>query len=143
MTPSESPSQLVVLDYREADATDANAFLEPLDSSLFPGLSSSIEAHSGFANEQAKTATTILSNVQKAISAHGAKQVTLVGHSLGKTVHRPPARKRKSNNASQALLSLFWTLSISLSTSRVFPSSLLVTACLGYVIEEVVRHKSS
>ncbi|PPR00191.1 hypothetical protein CVT26_009043 [Gymnopilus dilepis] len=84
--PSSAPPQLVVLNYREADATDANAFLESLDSSLFPGLSSSIEAHSGFANEQAKTATTILSNVQKAISAHGAKQVTLVGHSLGAAI---------------------------------------------------------
>jgi hypothetical protein len=40
--------------YSEADATDADAFLESLDSTLFPGLSSSIEAHSGFANEQAK-----------------------------------------------------------------------------------------
>ncbi|KAF8893730.1 lipase class 3 family protein [Gymnopilus junonius] len=70
----------------EADATDVNAFLESLDSALFPGLSSSIEAHSGFANEQAKTATTILSNVQKAISAHSATQVTLVGHSLGAAI---------------------------------------------------------
>jgi hypothetical protein len=38
----------------EADGTDADAFLESLDATLFPGISSSIEAHSGFANEQAK-----------------------------------------------------------------------------------------
>jgi hypothetical protein len=38
----------------EAMATDANAFLESLDPSLFPGVSSSVEVHSGFANEQAK-----------------------------------------------------------------------------------------
>jgi hypothetical protein len=38
----------------EADATDANAFLENLDWSLFPGISSSVQVHSGFANEQAK-----------------------------------------------------------------------------------------
>ncbi|KAF9055682.1 lipase class 3 family protein [Panaeolus papilionaceus] len=71
------PSQI------QADATDANAFLESLDSTLFPGVSSSVEAHSGFANEHAKTANTILSAVQSTISAHGAKQVTVVGHSLG------------------------------------------------------------
>ena len=38
----------------EADATDADTLLESLDPTLFPGISSSIKAHSGFANEQAK-----------------------------------------------------------------------------------------
>ena len=38
----------------EALATDADILLESLDTTLFPGVSSSIEAHSGFANEQAK-----------------------------------------------------------------------------------------
>ena len=38
----------------EADATDIDVFLESLNPTLFPGVSSSIEAHSGFANEQAK-----------------------------------------------------------------------------------------
>lgn len=38
----------------EADATDADAILESLNPTLFPGISSSIEAHSGFAGEQAK-----------------------------------------------------------------------------------------
>ncbi|KAF9478910.1 lipase class 3 family protein [Pholiota conissans] len=70
----------------EADATDADAFLESLDSSLFPGVSSSVEAHSGFANEQAKTATTILSAVQSTIKAHSATAVTIVGHSLGAAI---------------------------------------------------------
>ncbi|KJA28316.1 hypothetical protein HYPSUDRAFT_33656 [Hypholoma sublateritium FD-334 SS-4] len=70
----------------EADATDIDAVLENLDSTLFPGLSSSIEAHSGFANEQAKTATTILSAVQSTIKAHSATTVTLVGHSLGAAI---------------------------------------------------------
>ncbi|PPQ76610.1 LOW QUALITY PROTEIN: hypothetical protein CVT26_012749 [Gymnopilus dilepis] len=70
----------------EADATDVDAFLESLDSTLFPGISSSVEAHSGFANEQAKTATTILSAVKTAISAHSAKKVTIVGHSLGAAI---------------------------------------------------------
>ena len=38
----------------EADLTDVDALLESLNPTLFPGISSSIEAHSGFANEQAK-----------------------------------------------------------------------------------------
>ncbi|PPQ80915.1 hypothetical protein CVT25_014335 [Psilocybe cyanescens] len=60
-----------------ADATDADAFLESLDSTLFPGVSSSVKAHSGFANEQAKTATKILAAVQSTIAAHKAKKVTV------------------------------------------------------------------
>lgn len=67
----------------EADLTDADFFLESLDTTLFPGLSSSIEAHNGFASEQAQTATTILSAVQKGMSKFGATKVTMVGHSLG------------------------------------------------------------
>ncbi|EDR15374.1 uncharacterized protein LACBIDRAFT_301626 [Laccaria bicolor S238N-H82] len=72
--------------YSETDATDADVVLEPLDSTLFPGISSSIEVHSGFAFEQAKTATTILAAVRKAISAHRATKVTVVGHSLGAAI---------------------------------------------------------
>ena len=37
----------------EADLTDSDVFLKSLDLTLFPGISSSIEAHSGFADEQA------------------------------------------------------------------------------------------
>ena len=37
----------------EADLTDFDVFLKSLDPTLFPGISSSIEAHSGFADEQA------------------------------------------------------------------------------------------
>jgi hypothetical protein len=89
-----SPSQATVIvahqgtnpDEIEADATDADAFLEPLNATLFPGLSSSIEAHSGFAAEQAKTATEIISAIQTTIAAHGATQVTIVGHSLGAAI---------------------------------------------------------
>jgi len=67
----------------QADITDANAHLESLDATLFPGVSSSIKVHSGFANQQAMTATTILSAVQKAIAQQSATRVTIVGHSLG------------------------------------------------------------
>ncbi|KAF8625011.1 hypothetical protein AX15_005596, partial [Amanita polypyramis BW_CC] len=70
----------------EADATDANAFQENLDSSLFPGVPSSVEVHSGFANDQASTATQVLSAVQTALSTHNANKVTVVGHSLGAAI---------------------------------------------------------
>ncbi|KAJ3494733.1 hypothetical protein NLJ89_g10743 [Agrocybe chaxingu] len=67
----------------QAIATDVNIFMKNFDSTLFPGISSSVKVHSGFANAQAKTATTILSAVKTAISAHSAGKVTIVGHSLG------------------------------------------------------------
>lgn len=38
---------------RESLVTDGDFFLKNLDSALFPGISSSIEVHSGFADEQA------------------------------------------------------------------------------------------
>ena len=40
--------------YSQADATDADVIRKSLDPTLFPGVSSSIGVHSGFANEQAK-----------------------------------------------------------------------------------------
>ncbi|KAF8799866.1 lipase class 3 family protein [Phlegmacium glaucopus] len=70
----------------QADVTDADLLLESLDPTLFPGVSPSIHAHSGFANEQAKTATEILSAVKSAIATHGATKVTIVGHSLGAAI---------------------------------------------------------
>jgi len=63
--------------------TDADFFLEPLDSSLFPGVSSGVEAHNGFAGDQADTATDILAAVEETMAAHGATSVTTTGHSLG------------------------------------------------------------
>ncbi|KAF5352086.1 hypothetical protein D9758_009374 [Tetrapyrgos nigripes] len=89
-----SPSQkTVIVSHQGTDpseieslVTDSEFFLEPLDATLFPGVSSSIKAHNGFADEQAKTATTILSAVQSAMSAHGTNSVTIVGHSLGAAI---------------------------------------------------------
>ncbi|EKM50550.1 uncharacterized protein PHACADRAFT_263889 [Phanerochaete carnosa HHB-10118-sp] len=69
-----------------ADLTDVDIITENLDSTLFPGISSSIEVHSGFADEQAKTASSILAAVEIAISEHGAEKVTIVGHSLGAAI---------------------------------------------------------
>ncbi|KAJ7272670.1 alpha/beta-hydrolase [Mycena haematopus] len=71
------PSEILAI------VTDSDFFLGTLDPTLFPGLSSSIEAHSGFRDEQAKTATQVLAAVQTALSQFGVKKVTIVGHSLG------------------------------------------------------------
>ncbi|PPQ79130.1 hypothetical protein CVT26_004098 [Gymnopilus dilepis] len=63
--------------------TDGDFFLTKLNSTLFPGISSSIEVHSGFADEHAKTATSVLAAVKTALQKSGLKKVTMVGHSLG------------------------------------------------------------
>ncbi|KXN91091.1 hypothetical protein AN958_02866 [Leucoagaricus sp. SymC.cos] len=86
-----SPSlQTVIVAHRGADAskiealaTDANIIRRRFDSTLFPGISSDVGIHDSFGSEQEKTATQVLVAVQSAVSAHGAKQVTIVGHSLG------------------------------------------------------------
>jgi predicted lipase len=66
-----------------ADLTDGDLILGPLDSTLFPGLSSSIQVHQGFANEHAKTAQTILAAVLTLLSQHSGSSVVVTGHSLG------------------------------------------------------------
>ncbi|KAI9573644.1 Alpha/Beta hydrolase protein [Boletus coccyginus] len=71
------PAQLL------SDLTDVNLVMEKLDSTLFPGVDNSVQVHSGFANEHAQTAPTILNRVKSLISQHGATSVTLIGHSLG------------------------------------------------------------
>lgn len=70
----------------EADLTDADFSLATLSTSLFPGISSSIECHNGFASAQASTATSILAAVQSGMSKYGATKVTMVGHSLGAAI---------------------------------------------------------
>ncbi|KAF8814001.1 lipase class 3 family protein [Phlegmacium glaucopus] len=67
----------------QAETTSAALAMGPLDATLFPGVNSSIQVNSGWADGQAKTATQILSAVQDAIAAHSATKVTIVGHSLG------------------------------------------------------------
>ncbi|KAF7309487.1 Lipase [Mycena indigotica] len=71
------PSEILSL------VTDAKFFLKSLNSTLFPGVSSSVEGHSGFVDEQALTASSVLAAVKTAISRFSAKKVTIVGHSLG------------------------------------------------------------
>ncbi|KAJ3971599.1 lipase class 3 family protein [Lentinula raphanica] len=66
--------------------TDAEFILKALDSSLFPGVSSSVEAHDGFAKAQASTASAVLAAVQQAMAAHSTTAVITVGHSLGAAI---------------------------------------------------------
>ncbi|KAF8887332.1 lipase [Infundibulicybe gibba] len=63
--------------------TDANFIPDKLNATLFPGLDSAIKVHSGFADEHAKTATSVLAAVKSAMKKSGLKSITLVGHSLG------------------------------------------------------------
>ncbi|KAJ7173672.1 lipase [Mycena filopes] len=71
------PTQILSL------VTDSEFFLKSFDPTLFPGISSSVEGHSGFVDEQAKTAPQILAAVKKTLSQFSLKKVTIVGHSLG------------------------------------------------------------
>lgn len=62
---------------------DGDIIFDALDSSLFPGLSREIKAHSGFAGSQSRSAAGVLAAVNTAISRFGTKKVTVTGHSLG------------------------------------------------------------
>ena len=64
-----------------SDLTDIDIAMSSLDSTLFPGVPSSVEGHAGFIAEHAKTAATILAETKKLISSTGATQVILVSHS--------------------------------------------------------------
>jgi predicted lipase len=66
--------------------TNANILRDPLDPSLFPGISSDITVHSGFADAHAGAAPAVLAAVKKAISTYGATTVVTVGHSLGAAI---------------------------------------------------------
>ncbi|ESK90090.1 hypothetical protein Moror_7829 [Moniliophthora roreri MCA 2997] len=70
----------------ESLCTDARFFLRPLNSALFPGVSSSVKVHSGFADVQEKTAAKILAAVKTAMADNNTKTITLVGHSLGAAI---------------------------------------------------------
>ncbi|KAJ7577990.1 Alpha/Beta hydrolase protein [Mycena floridula] len=66
--------------------TDADIELSSLDPTLFPGISPSVKAHSGFQESQADTAAAVLAAVKTGISRFGATHITLVGHSLGAAI---------------------------------------------------------
>ncbi|RDB18514.1 Lipase [Hypsizygus marmoreus] len=80
----------VIVGYQGTDAskilpiiTDANFFLMPLRTALFPGVSSSLQTHDGFGDAQARSAPNVLAAVKTAMTMYGATKVTIVGHSLG------------------------------------------------------------
>ncbi|CAE6464733.1 unnamed protein product [Rhizoctonia solani] len=62
---------------------DADFRLDALDTTLFPGVSSSVKTHNGFQEAQERGAKAKLAAVKKAISERGTSLVTLTGHSLG------------------------------------------------------------
>ncbi|EIW51601.1 alpha/beta-hydrolase [Trametes versicolor FP-101664 SS1] len=69
-----------------ADLTDINIVQTALDTTLFPGVPSNVLAHSGFVQEHAKTAASILATTKSLLAANGASTVITVGHSLGGAV---------------------------------------------------------
>ncbi|TFY56696.1 hypothetical protein EVG20_g8828 [Dentipellis fragilis] len=66
-----------------ADLTDLDIPMEKLDASLFPGIDPSIRVHTGFADAHARTAQTVLAEVQAALQQYGVQSVVITGHSLG------------------------------------------------------------
>ncbi|KAI0831964.1 lipase [Trametes gibbosa] len=66
--------------------TDADFFLKKLDSALFPGVSSSLEAHNGFIDSQAETASAVLQAVQSTMATFGTNNIITTGHSLGAAI---------------------------------------------------------
>ncbi|THG96561.1 hypothetical protein EW026_g5293 [Hermanssonia centrifuga] len=89
----DSALQTVIVSHQGTDPseiepllTDGDVSLTTLDSSLFPGISSSVEVHKGFAAAQSQAAPQILSAVNAALSQYAANHVTIVGHSLGAAI---------------------------------------------------------
>ena len=66
-----------------ADLTDLDFSLTNLNSTLFPGLSSNIQAHSGFLDTHSRSAGGVLAGVNAAMADTGSTTVWIIGHSLG------------------------------------------------------------
>ncbi|KAH9933627.1 lipase [Epithele typhae] len=54
-----------------------------LDSSIFPGVKSSVKVHSGFKNSHARSAHDVLAAVKSALATYKTTKVVVTGHSLG------------------------------------------------------------
>ncbi|KIY62160.1 alpha/beta-hydrolase [Cylindrobasidium torrendii FP15055 ss-10] len=67
----------------ESLLTDVQVLQRQLSTTLFPGISSSVYVHSGFADQHALTASVILAEVKKLFTARKTSNLVLVGHSLG------------------------------------------------------------
>ncbi|KAH7335439.1 Alpha/Beta hydrolase protein [Rhizoctonia solani] len=62
---------------------DGDFRLDSFDSTLFPGLPTTLKAHGGFLDAQNRGAAAKLAAVKKALAAHPGATVATVGHSLG------------------------------------------------------------
>ncbi|KAJ3838781.1 Alpha/Beta hydrolase protein [Lentinula raphanica] len=67
----------------ESDLTDIDIPLAKPSNALFPGISLSVEVHSGFLNEHALSARSILAEVDSLMASKGVNKIVAVGHSLG------------------------------------------------------------
>jgi hypothetical protein len=63
--------------------TDGNFRLDPLDPTLFPGVSPYILTHDGFGDAHDKSARRVLAAVRLGLTNYTTTHVTVVGHSLG------------------------------------------------------------
>ena len=61
-----------------ASLTDPKIQRIPLDPTLFPGIPSGVDAHSGFVVEHKKTALQILAEVKRLMAEHSSTRVYLV-----------------------------------------------------------------
>jgi len=66
--------------------TDADFVPDNLDAKLFPGISSAIKVHNGFADSHAETAQDVLAAVKTTMQDHSTNKVTVAGHSLGAAI---------------------------------------------------------
>jgi len=66
--------------------TDADFFLDNLDTNLFPGISTDIKVHNGFKDAHAETAQDVLAAVNQTMQDHSTNKVTVAGHSLGAAI---------------------------------------------------------
>lgn len=57
--------------------TDANAFFGSLSQTLFPGVTSAVQVHTGFRDAHAASAAAVLATVKKIIAEKGATKVAV------------------------------------------------------------------
>lgn len=65
---------------------DAEFAFTSVNATLFPGVSSDVQVHDGFAYTQGRTADDVLASVKGALAAKKASKVLVHGHSLGAAV---------------------------------------------------------
>ncbi|KAF8320776.1 lipase [Clavulina sp. PMI_390] len=85
--------QAIVVAHQGTDTSQFLAILDDLDfglstlnSTLYPGIPSTVEAHSGFQASHDRSAAGVLAAVEKAMAATGSTKVVLTGHSLGAAI---------------------------------------------------------